>query len=300
MSADEAGQRPRILLFGGNGQIGWELVRALAPLGEVVAPPRDELALDDADAIASAVPAVAPALIVNAAAFTDVDGAESQEATAEALNARAPGLLAQEAAKLGIAIVHFSTDYVFDGKARHPYTETDRPAPLNAYGRSKLAGETAVADSGAAHLILRSSWIYSRRGKNFLRAMQRLAGEQDELRVVADQTGCPTWARMLAEGTAAILARCWNPASSDPLLGTSGLYHLAAGGETSWHGFAEAIVAALPGDLAKTPVKAVTTADMPRHAKRPAYSVLDCAKAEDAFGIRLPHWREQLRLCLAD
>lgn len=299
MTAARADARPRILLFGGSGQIGWELVRALAPLGEVVAPARSELNLEDEDALGRAVPALDPLLIVNAAAFTDVDGAETSEGAAAAMNARAPGILAQAALKLGIPIVHFSTDYVFDGRARHPYSEADAPAPLSAYGRSKLAGERAVADSGAAHLILRSSWIYSRRGKNFLSAIERLAREQNELRVVADQTGCPTWARMAAAAAAAMLAHCWRPGATDALTGKSGLYHVAAAGETSWHGFAEAIVAALPGPDSKKPVRAITTAGMPRPAKRPAYSVLDCGKADAAFGVRLPHWREQLALCLA-
>ncbi len=298
MSAAAPAPRPRILLFGSGGQIGWELTRALAPLGEVVAPPRGELDLQDAAALASAVPAVAPALIVNAAAYTDVDGAEKSEDLADAINATGPQALAQAAAKLGIPIVHFSTDYVFGGTARRPYREEDAPAPLNAYGRSKLKGEKAVAESGAGHLILRSSWVYSRRGKNFLNAIERRARGPEALRVVADQTGCPTWARMAAAGAAMMLARCWRPGAADPLGGKGGLYHLAAAGETSWHGFAEAIVAALPGGDPKKPVQAIATADMPRPAERPAYSVLDCGKAEAAFGVKLPHWRDQLRLCL--
>jgi len=289
----------RILLFGANGQVGWELVRALAPLGEVVAPPRGELAFDDLAGLKKTVEAVRPALIVNAAAYTNVDGAEAAEAKAIAINAEAPQVLAGEAVKLGIPIVHYSTDYVFDGKSAHPYTENDTAVPLNAYGRSKLAGETAVAASGAAHLILRSSWIYSRRGANFLRTIERLAGSENELRVVDDQTGCPTWARLLAEATAAILARCWRSAAPDPLSGSGGLYHVAAAGETSWHGFAEAIVAAQAGAAARTPVRAIASAEMPRPAARPAYSVLDCGKAERTFGVRLPYWRDQLALCLA-
>lgn len=301
MSASPApDERARIFLLGGSGQIGWELVRALAPLGQLIAPSRDELDLTDGAALSRTLRAVAPALIVNAAAFTDVDGAEKSETMAQAVNAQAPRILAEEAARLNAPLVHYSTDYVFDGTAHRPYRESDVPAPLGAYGRSKLAGERAVMESDAAHLVLRTSWIYSRRGRNFLNTIEKLAHDQNELRVVSDQTGCPTWARMVAIASSTILSRCWRRGSGDPLSGTGGLYHLAAAGETSWHGFAEAIVALLPGELSRKPVRAITTAEYPRPAKRPAYSVLDSRKALDAFGIMLPHWRDQLALCLAD
>jgi len=290
-----------ILLLGTSGQIGFELRRTLAPLGPVVAPAHSELDLADESALARAVQTAAPSLIVNAAAFTDVDGAETAEGAraATAVNAEAPGRLAEAAARAHVPLVHYSTDYVFDGSARRPYREDDAAAPLNAYGRSKLAGERAIAETGAAHLILRTGWIYSRRGRNFLRTILRLASQQDELRVVADQAGAPTWARMVAEATADILARCWRAGSANPLSGCGGLYHLAATGETSWHGFAQAIVAAA-AEEPDVPVRAIATPEFPRPARRPAYSVLDSGKAARVFGVRLPDWRDQLALCLAE
>ena len=288
-----------ILLLGASGQIGFELRRSLAPLRSIAAPPRAALDLSDAAALRRAVKSLKPSLIVNAAAFTGVDDCESGEGSrlATAVNAEAPGVLAKAAAAANIPLIHYSSDYVFDGGASRPYTENDPPAPLNAYGRSKLAGEEKIAKSGAHHLIFRTSWIYGRRGQNFLRTIQRLAREREELRVVSDQTGAPTWARMVAEATAAVLGRCWREGASDPLSGCGGIYHLAAAGETSWHGFAQAIVEA--GGM-RIPVRAVATAEFPRPARRPAYSVLDSTKAARRFGVALPDWREQLALCLAE
>jgi dTDP-4-dehydrorhamnose reductase len=275
----------RILLTGGNGQVGWELQRTLAPLGEVVAFDRAGLDLVDADAIRRIVRAVRPAVIVNAAAYTAVDKAEEESAAAQAINGTAPGILAEEAKRLGVLLVHYSTDYVFDGINPAPYTESDTPNPLGAYGRSKLAGERAIQASGGEHLILRTSWVYGLRGKNFLLTIRRLAAERPVLRIVGDQIGAPTWCRGIAEATAALLASNQSP---------HGLFHLAAAGATSWHGFAAAIVAS-QGSSAR--VEEITTAEYPLPAQRPMNSRLDCS-ALRSLGIALPDWREQLRLCL--
>ncbi len=290
-----------ILLLGANGQVGWELRRALAPLGPVRALERAEADLADPDALSRAVRETAPSLIVNAAAYTAVDRAEEDEALAQAINADAPGLLAEEAKRLGIALVHYSTDYVFDGAGDLPARESDPTAPLNAYGRTKLAGEAAIRDSGCAHLILRTSWVYSMRGANFLLTVKRLAAELEEMRIVADQTGAPTWARGIAGATALILARCGAPAETGGLAEKGGLYHLTASGETSWHGFAEAIVdwmRATDQPVRCKQVHSIPTSDYPTPAKRPANSLLDCAKLGETFGIVMPDWRDQLGLCV--
>lgn len=288
----------RILITGRDGQVGWELQRTLAPLGEIAALSRTELNLADAEAIRQAVREVGPDLIVNAAAYTAVDKAEEERERAFAVNGVAPGVLAEEAKRLGAAIVHYSTDYVFDGGKGAPYEEIDAPHPRSVYGESKLAGEKAVAASGAAHLILRTSWVYGLRGKNFLRTIQRLAAEREELRVVDDQVGAPTWSRAIAEATAAVLAQCLHKDSVSGLLhDRGGLYHLSCAGQTSWFGFASAIVAGLPKPPRMTPI---ATAEYPLPAPRPAYSVLANAKLARAFGVALPEWSAALRLCLAD
>ena len=292
-----------ILLLGANGQVGWELQRTLSPLGPVRAMERAEADLSDRDALVRTVRNVAPSLIVNAAAYTAVDRAEEEEDLARAINAEAPGLLAEEARKLGAALVHYSTDYVFDGAGDRPATEDDRVAPLNAYGRTKLAGEQAIRDSGCAHLILRTSWVYSMRGRNFLLTVRRLAGELEELRIVADQKGAPTWARGIAEATALMLARCGAPGDTGMLAEKGGLYHLTAAGETTWHGFAEAIVDWLRETGQPVRCKRVVpigTADYPTPARRPANSVLDCTRLSKIFGISMPDWRQQMRLCVND
>ncbi|MCK5623860.1 MAG: dTDP-4-dehydrorhamnose reductase, partial [Alphaproteobacteria bacterium] len=268
-----------ILLLGANGQVGWELRRALAPLGPVRALERAEADLADPDALSRAVRETAPSLIVNAAAYTAVDRAEEDEALARTINADAPGLLAEEAKRLGIALVHYSTDYVFDGVGELPAMESDLTDPLNAYGRTKLAGEAAIRDSGCAHLILRTSWVYSMRGANFLLTVRRLAGELEEMRIVADQTGAPTWARGIAGATALILARCGAPAETGILAEKGGLYHLTASGETTWHGFADAIVEWLRATgqpVRCKQVHPIPTSDYPTPARRPANSLLDC------------------------
>lgn len=300
MAAERA--HPRILLFGASGQIGRSLLRTLTPLGDIVAPDHDQIDLADTNALAAAIREIEPALIVNAAAYTDVDGAESDEARAAAVNAAAPKAMAEAAARIEAPFVHYSTDYVFDGRTEAPYREDDETGPLNAYGRTKLAGEQAVAETGAAHFIFRTSWIYSPGGKNFLLTIRRLAHERDELAVVADQIGSPTPAWLVAEATSLVLARCWRPGSANPLSGMSGLYHLTASGQTSWHGFAEAIVESVrrSGDpeLRARAVKPIATAQFPRPAKRPAHSTLDCGKIEKTFGLALPGWRRALALTL--
>ncbi len=284
----------KILLTGCAGQLGRELKRSLASLGEVVACDRRQIDLADPDAVRDAVRAIAPDAIVNAAAYTAVDKAEAEPATAGAINTVAPGILADEAQRLGALLVHYSTDYVFDGAKPTPYIEDDVTAPLSAYGRSKRDGDLAIAASGARYLILRTSWVYGLHGANFMKTMLRLAREHDELRVVDDQIGAPTWTRHLADATAMILARDETP---------QGVYHLAAAGETSWHGYAEAIVAEarVAGLLEKLPgVRRITSADYPLPALRPTNSRLDCSRFHRDFGLALPDWRTGLIDCLAD
>ena len=279
-----------ILVTGAAGQLGHELVHALAPLGEVLGLDRTQLDLADASAIAATVRRAKPALIVNAGAYTAVDLAEKEVELARAVNGLAPGVLADEAKRIGAVLVHYSTDYVFDGAASAPYDEDAPVRPLSSYGRSKLEGERAVAASGARALVFRTSWVYGRRGKNFLVTMQRLTRERPEIRVVDDQTGVPNWCRDLARGTTRIAARGlpW-------LAERSGLYHMSATGATTWYGFARAILA----DLPSVRVVPITTADYPTPARRPAYGVLGTAKFERTFGFALPAWRESLAECLA-
>jgi len=290
-----------ILLLGGNGQVGWELRRTLAPLGAVRALERADVDLADGGALSRIVRETAPSLIVNAAAYTAVDRAEGEAELVHAVNGAAPGILGEEAKRLGAGLVHFSTDYVFDGTASTPYRESDTPAPVNVYGQSKLAGEEAIEGSGCAHLILRTSWVYSMRGANFLLTVRRLAGELEELRIVEDQRGAPTWARLIAETTAIVLGACGAPTSSGGLADRGGTYHLTAAGSTSWCGFATAIVdwlreAGQPMRCRR--VLPIPTSDYPTPARRPANSLLDCEKIQERFGLRMPDWNEQLRLCV--
>jgi len=273
----------KILLTGRNGQVGWELERALAAAGEVIALDRAQLDLSDEAAIRRAMRAGAPQVIVNAAAYTAVDRAESEPAAAHAVNGIAPGILAEEARRAGALLVHYSTDYVFDGEKGTPYREDDATNPTSAYGRSKLQGEEAIRASGCRHVILRTSWVYAARGNNFLRTMLRLARERRELRVVGDQRGSPTAAHELAAATTT-LVRQGAPAD--------GIYHLTAAGETSWYEFARAILS-LTGHGEIT-VQRITTAEYPTPARRPRYSVLSSQKIRAAAGIALPDWRFSL------
>ena len=287
----------KILITGAHGQVGWELQRTLAPLGEVLALGHTQLDLANPDAIRQVLRHAAPDLIVNAAAYTAVDRAEQETDLAQAVNGEAPGILAEEALRLNAALVHYSTDYVFDGSKGAPYEEIDATHPQSVYGTSKLAGEKALAAVNCAHLILRTSWVYGARGKNFLLTMQRLAREREELRVVDDQLGAPTWSRMLAEATVSIVSQCLHKGTvADRLRDRGGLYHLSAGGQTSWFGFAGAIVQPAEKPPRMTPI---STAEYPLPAVRPAYSVLSNDKIARHFGIRLPDWRHSLAQCLA-
>jgi len=287
---------PTILLTGADGQIGWRLRSALAPLGRVASLTRAELDLGDEGAVRSLVRELHPSLIVNAAAYTAVDLAERERDAAFRINAHAPRVLAEEARDLGALLVHYSTDYVFDGTKGTPYREDDPTAPLGAYGESKRAGEEAVEAVGGAYLVLRTSWIYDVRGRNFLLTMRRLMRERREVRVVDDQVGAPTWAAAVADATARIAAHglpSWDAARS-------GIYHLSAAGETSWHGFASGIRALdpRPEELVCDSVVPIPTRDFPTPAARPAYSVLSNDRVASAFGLRLPGWREQLGAAL--
>ncbi len=286
-----------IMITGKNGQVGWELQRALLPLGRIHAFGHRELDLADAAAVRRKLDEVRPDVIVNAAAYTAVDKAESEPELAHAVNAAAPALLAQEAAKRGALLIHYSTDYVFDGAKAAPYVETDQTNPLGAYGRSKLAGEEGIRASGADHLIFRTSWVYAARGANFLRTILRLAAEREELRIVADQAGVPTWARLIAEATAHALKQAMQERKGGAF--ESGLFHLAAAGETSWHGFARAIVVNRSGLRVKT-VTPIATADYPTPARRPANSRLATGTFRARFGLALPDWETCLQLCLEE
>lgn len=299
----------KLLVTGATGQIGWQLQRTLAPLGEVIALTRAELDLSDPERLAQTVREIRPDVLLNAAAYTAVEKAESEPELAHTVNAVAPGRMAEELAGAGGLMIHFSTDYVFDGTKTGPYTEEDVPNPLNAYGKSKLAGEQAIAGSGCAYIILRTSWVYDTRGKNFLRTVLRLARNREELRMVDDQHGAPTWARAVAEATAAVLAKA-TEAAEDP---RTGIYHLTATGATSWAGFAEAIVedydellswpaefGEFSGPLLAKHVVPISSSTYKAAAQRPANSVLSNAKLESDFGLRLPEWRYLLRLAMLE
>ncbi|HET6631893.1 MAG TPA: dTDP-4-dehydrorhamnose reductase [Rhodanobacteraceae bacterium] len=301
-----------ILLLGANGQVGFELRRTLAPLGALVAATRsgeilpgapcERADLVDAAALAALLERVRPGLIVNAAAYTAVDRAETEPALAARVNGEAVGEIGRWAAANDAAVLHYSTDYVFAGDADRAYAENDTVAPLGSYGRSKLAGDQALAASGAAHLILRTAWVYAARGHNFLRSMLRLAAERDELRVVADQVGSPTPAALIAEVSAQLLAR-WLPLEAAERHARGGVYHLTSNGHTSWCDFARAIVAGASarGLLARTPpVTAISSAEYPTPARRPAWSVLDCRRLQTCFGVHLPDWQDGLATTLTD
>ena len=282
----------KILLTGSSGQVGYELERSLQGLGQVVALDRQRMDLSNLDQVRSVIRAEQPQLIVNPAAHTAVDKAESEAALAYRLNAEAPAVMAEEARRLGAALVHYSTDYVFPGDAPGARVETDATGPINVYGASKLAGEQAIADSGVRHLIFRTSWVYGMRGKNFLLTMLRLARERDELRIVADQHGAPTWSRTIADSTALVLAQAGGDSWWQE---HGGIYHLSSQGQTTWFEFTQAILAQAGLSCRVTPL---ASADYPTPARRPQYSVLSSDKLMERF-CRLPDWREALRLCMA-
>lgn len=302
--------KPAILLIGSNGQVGHDLSEVLPRAGEVTALDRQKLDLTKPDEIRSAIRASRPAWIVNAAAYTAVDKAESEEALARAINAEAPRVMAEEARKIGACLVHYSTDYVFDGTKTAPYEESDAPNPQNAYGRTKLEGERAIQESGAPHLIFRTAWVYATRGRNFLLTILRLATQREELRIVRDQIGAPTLSGEIARATARVIERAAagnrGPA---PLAETAGIYHMTAGGATSWHDFAVAIVERARAASPQPPwlvaatgglpiiaqrITPIVTTEYPTPARRPAYSVLSTARLDRAFSVQLPDWQAQL------
>jgi dTDP-4-dehydrorhamnose reductase len=301
--------KSRILLIGKNGQVGGELAGLLPTLGELIALDRSQLDLAKASDIRKVIRDIQPAFIVNAAAYTAVDQAEKDPAAARAINAHAPAIMAEEAKKICACLVHYSTDYVFDGRKRSPYQETDTPNPLNVYGATKLAGEEAIQSSGASYLILRTSWVYGTRGRNFLVAILRLATQREELRIVRDQWGAPTSSVEIARGTAKIIERLIAQRQQNAFSGGSGIYHMTAGGVTTWHEFAQAILeeaakaspsppwllsvtGAVPRKVQS--VQAIPTEEYPTPARRPAYSVLSNSLIMRTFDVKLPAWRMQL------
>jgi dTDP-4-dehydrorhamnose reductase len=288
----------KIFVLAENGQLGWELCRTLAPLGEVIASDYPKIDLQKPEAVCRLIQAERPALVVNAAAYTAVDQAETEQERARSINALAPGILAGECKRIGAAFIHYSTDYVFDGSKGSPHVESDQTVPLNFYGKSKLEGERLVQESGCDYLIFRTSWVYSMRGQGgFVAKVLQWSRQYETLRMVTDQISGPTWARMLAEVTAQIAAR-----GTGYIAEHKGLYHLAGSGFTSRFEWAKAILEldAKQGEQVTKEVLPAKTADFPAPAQRPLFSALDCSKFESAFGLRLPHWREALRLAMQE
>jgi dTDP-4-dehydrorhamnose reductase len=308
---------PDILLIGSNGQVGRELHKTLARLGRVTALDRKQLDLTQPAEIRRAILKFQPRIIVNAAAYTAVDKAESEEALAHAINAEAPAVMADQARKSGAALIHYSTDYVFDGRKNSPYDENDPANPQNAYGRTKLEGERAIQSSGAAHLILRTAWVYATEGRNFLLTILRLATQREELRIVRDQFGAPTLNIEIADATASILAQLCGDTGrggSPSFADVSGVYHMTAGGETTWYDFTKSILekaANIPPDFpwfaaatGGSPLRVrrvipITASEYPTPAQRPPYSVLSNARLKRDFGIQLPDWQTQLQSVFA-
>jgi dTDP-4-dehydrorhamnose reductase len=299
----------RILVTGGSGQVGEALQHVLLPLGEVFAPSSAELKLEDAESIRRVMREMRPRWVVNAGAYTAVDKAESEPEQAFAINAAAPGVIGEEAKKIGAAVIHFSTDYVFDGAKRAPYVETDSTGPLNVYGASKLAGEAGLAASSAAHLIFRTSWVYGATGNNFVKAMLRLAREREHLKVVGDQHGGPTWSYELVRMTAHVIDQLEGVTAGskcsleETVLPVGGIYHAGGSGETTWCGFAAQAIdelRKLQPDAKLATVEAIPTSEYPTPAKRPMNSRLDCGKLEQVFGWRMPEWRDSLALVVGE
>jgi dTDP-4-dehydrorhamnose reductase len=310
------GPKLKILLTGKTGQVGRELAPLLARMGELTAFDRPHLDLGKPEEIRRVIRSVLPDLIVNAAAYTAVDRAESDEAAARAINADAPAVMAEEAKPLGALLVHYSTDYVFDGTKRTPYEEDDTPHPLNAYGRTKLEGERAIQQIAPAYLIFRTAWVYAREGRNFLLTVLRLAAEKEELKMVRDQTGAPTWSGEIAAATAKVLSQVCAPVSGGrSWSATSGIYHMTAGGETNWYSFAKRILELAAGQsrdvdwfraatrdrpLMARRIVPIATDEFSTPARRPSYSVLANGKLNGAFAVQLPHWEMQLRAVFSE
>jgi dTDP-4-dehydrorhamnose reductase len=302
-----SGGSVRILLTGASGQVGGELLETLKPMGEVIAPLRAEMDLANAASVREMIRAVKPRWIVNPGAYTAVDKAESEPELAYAINAEAVRVMGEEAKAIGAGVIHFSTDYVFEGSASAPYRETDATGPVSVYGASKLAGEKALAESGAGFLVFRTSWVYGARGKNFLLTILKLARERETMRVVADQHGAPTWSRDLAKMTAEVMGQCEAKARgrelAEVLADSGGVYHAAGAGETTWCGFAaEAVRLKREMELGVrfAEIEAITTAEYPTPAKRPANSRMDCSKLRERFGWGMMEWRDSLRKVLAE
>lgn len=290
----------RLLLIGPTGQVGWELLRCTATLGTVIAVGRgtagQTMDLANPDSIRQVIREFNPSVILNAAAYTAVDKAEQEPLLAQTINGTAPGILAEEAKRLSAILIHYSTDYVFDGTAQQPYLESHLVKPLSSYGTSKLAGEQAIQAVGGQYFIFRTAWVYGTRGKNFLLTIQRLANEREELKIVADQFGAPTWSRSIAEATAQVLTQLLSPLHPVDITSLSGIYHLTCGGQTTWYEFAKAILAHGERHPRIVPI---TTAEYPTPAKRPGYSVLSNTKLHQTFGLTLPPWEQALELCLS-
>jgi dTDP-4-dehydrorhamnose reductase len=284
----------KILIFGRAGQLGWELREKLAHLGQVTSVGTPDVDFAKPESIRAAIRTAEPTVIVNAAAFTAVDKAETTPELGWAINAAAPGVIAEEAKKLGGLLVHYSTDYVYDGSKSGPWVETDAPNPLNVYGKTKLAGDEAIAAVGGDYLILRTSWVYGARGSNFLLTMLRLAKEREELRIVDDQKGSPTSSGSIASATAQVLAQVLAP-KGDGLAGRSGVYHLTNSGATTWFGFAKAFLSRQAACPRLTPI---STSEYPLPARRPMNSVLSCEKLAETFGVRTPSWEQALEQVL--
>jgi dTDP-4-dehydrorhamnose reductase len=297
----------RILLTGATGQVGGELLETLKPLGEVIAPVKTEMDLANAASVRSAIRAMRPRWIVNPGAYTAVDKAESEPELAYAINAEAVRVMGEEARAIGAGVIHFSTDYVFDGSASAPYRETDATGPVSVYGASKLAGEKALAESGVGYMVFRTSWVYGARGKNFLLTILKLAREREMLRVVADQYGAPTWSRDLARMTAKVIGQCEAKARGGEiaavLADVGGVYHAAGAGETTWYGFAAEAVRLQrerEPEASFAEIEAITTAEYPTPARRPANSRMNCERLAERFGWKMMDWRDSLREVLAE
>ena len=289
----------KILIVGRIGQVGWELRRKLACLGQISTVEYPEIDFTKPDSIRAAVRTVEPTVIANAAAYTAVDKAETEQDLAKAINATGPAVLAEEAKRIGGLLIHYSTDYVFDGTKSTPWVETDTPNPLNVYGQTKLAGDQAIQASGCEYLIFRTSWVYGARGNNFLLTALRLAKERSELRIIDDQVGAPTSSEYIAEATSNVLTQVLAPRGGG-LGGRGGIYNLTCGGETTWFGFAKFILAQAEAKWGTPPPNLVpiSSAEYPAPAKRPSNSRLLCQRLEDTFGVKLPHWEQALELVL--
>ena len=293
----------KILLFGKHGQVGWELNRSLLPLGEIVALGRADADFSNPETLRKIVRNIRPDVIVNAAAYTAVDKAETEEGVATIINSVAPGILAEEAREINALLIHYSTDYVFDGSKSGPYVETDTPNPVNAYGRSKLAGEKMISLNECDYLILRTSWVYAARGNNFLKTIMRLANEKKELRIVADQCGSPTSARSIADATAHVIIKAQHERQVGMF--SSGIYHLCASGKTTWYEFSSSIIQRISQfaderSIVTERVLPIATEDYPLPALRPANSQLDSSLFMAHFGLIMPNWQDAMMLCIEE